>query len=719
MIICNIDKAITRKFKQLTLACMAATVSTYIHAVPLKKQSFEPTRDQAITTVKIIEELSQRHYLKKNVNDGLSAQILSEYLSNIDPSKDIFIQSDIKEFEQYRYELDDALKRGDLTVGFYIFNRYFERRKAILKEIVESLPIMVAKMDFSKDEYLDLDRETDAWPNTVDESKDLARKKLKAAVLSLRLAGKEENKISELLTKRYKNQLSRLNDINQEDVYQLYMNTLANLYDPHTSYLSPSLSDNFNINMSLSLEGIGAVLQKEDEYTKVVRIVHAGPADKQGQLKPAHKIIGVAQGEKGEMVDVIGWRLDDVVKLIRGPKNSIVRLHVMTEEAKTEADAIEIRITRNKVKLEEQAAQKKILTIPDENGQNKKIGVIDIPAFYIDFEALYRGDRNYKSTTRDVLKLLNELITAEVDGIIIDLRDNGGGSLKEANQLTGLFIEYGPTVQIRNAKNHVEKRQKLPQKASHYRGPLLVMINRLSASASEIFAGALQDYQRAIIVGGQSFGKGTVQSLSPLKQGQLKLTESKFYRISGESTQHRGVVPDIPFPALYDYDEVGESALDGALVWDTIKPAYFRTYYDISSYLPNLKSRHDGRMQHSPDFQYLKKQLALKKTIKDNDLLSLNETKRKSEDQDYKAKMLKLENEKRLAKGEKAIKDLDELTKIAEAESKQAAKSNNEKTEAEKQKEIDDDIFLKEAGQILVDAIPLFSQRYSSLFKGQ
>jgi carboxyl-terminal processing protease len=692
--------------------------SSLVHSIPLKKEAFEPTRDQAVTTLNIVEQLARRHYLSKPIDDDLSSRMLDEYLNKLDPGRDVFLRRDIKEFDSYRFQLDDAVKKGDLTSGFVIFNRFHQRRKERLEEIVNTLPEQIKAMDFTLDESFDLDRKDDDWPKTDTEAKDLWRQRLKAAVLSLTLSGKEQDKIIELLTKRYKNQLSRINDLNNEDVFQLYINSLTNLYDPHTSYLSPSLSDNFNINMSLSLEGIGAVLQKEDEYTKVVRIVHAGPADKQGQLKPAHRIIGVAQGEKGEMVDVIGWRLDDVVKLIRGPKNSLVRLSVLSENAKTDAESFEVKIERNEVKLEEQAAQKKVINIENAEGQTVKVGVIDIPAFYIDFDALRRGDRNYKSTTRDVRILLNELIDEGVQGIVIDLRDNGGGSLREANELTGLFIEHGPTVQIRDARNHVERRQKLPQNG-YYDGPLLVLINRLSASASEIFAGALQDYQRAVIVGGQSFGKGTVQSLSHLRQGQLKLTESKFYRISGESTQHRGVVPDIAFPALYDYEQVGESALDGALEWDTIKPAYYRTYFNIPSVLSQLEAKHQSRVEHNPDFAFIKSQLELKQELKDVEVLSLNQDTRKKEDDEYKAKLLVLENKRRRAKGETELSSLDELenTKDSKDQADQHATKDNAVNEGDETEGLDkdeDDVFLTEASSILVDAIHLFDRQVTA-----
>ncbi|MCS5575373.1 MAG: S41 family peptidase, partial [Pseudomonadales bacterium] len=355
--------------------------------------------------------------------------------------------------------------------------------------------------------------------------------------------------------KRFRNRLSRTQKTNSEDVYQLYMNSYTRTYDPHTQYFSPRTSENFNINMSLSLEGIGAALQLEDEYTKVISLIPAGPADKTGQLKPNDRIVGVGQGEAGEMVDVIGWRLDEVVQLIRGKKGTIVRLDVIPAANPDDSASRIISITRNKVELEEQSAQSEVIEL-EQFGHVHKIGVIDIPTFYVDFKALQIGDRNFKSTTRDVKRLLRELIAEKVDGVVIDLRDNGGGSLQEAKMLTGLFIDRGPTVQIRSKSNRVDILDDRDISVI-YDGPLAVLVNRLSASASEIFAGAIQDYERGIIIGSQTFGKGTVQSLLPLNRGQLKLTQAKFYRISGESTQERGIIPDIIYPANYDPNSIG------------------------------------------------------------------------------------------------------------------------------------------------------------------
>jgi len=659
-----------------------------------------PTREQSIATIEIVKQLTKRHYLDIDINDALSSKLFDRYLTTLDLNKNVLLQSDVKNFEKYRAQLDDALLAGNLDAGFDIFNRYRDRLTQRLRTVVKDLPTMVKGFDFTKDEYLDEDREKAAWPKDDAEAAELWRLRIKAAVLNLKLAGKQPDKIVELLQKRFKNQLSRIEQLNSEDAYQLYMNTLTQLFDPHTNYLSPANSENFNINMSLRLEGIGAVLQREDDYTKVVRLVTAGPAEKQGQLRPSDRIVSVGQGDTGEMVDVIGWRLDDVVNLIRGPKASVVRLEIIPVDAKTDQETRVVKIVRDTVKLEEQSAKKEVIEVSDEKGAKHKVGVINIPTFYIDFEALRRRDPDYKSTTRDVSLLLNELMQEKVEGIIIDLRDNGGGSLKEANDLTSLFIDYGPTVQIRNADERIFFEQKMIS-SPYYDGPMVVLINRLSASASEIFAGAMQDYQRAVIVGGQSFGKGTVQSLSPLRHGQLKLTESKFYRISGDSTQHRGVVPDVDFPSIYDIKKVGESALDDALPWDQIDPVRHRVYYSFQPLLPALKQRHDSRIGKDPDFQYLIEQTKFNEQNGEQKHISLNEAKRKQEETKLDTERLALENKRRAAKGLPSLKELEKVD-IEEEEAEAAAGDDKKKK--------DDDIFLKEAGSVLVDTVQLMAQ---------
>ena len=685
------------------LAISIVLLST--HSLPARAL-IEYSDGQRSTMVELIEQLEDRHYAKLEYNDDFSSQHLDAYVESLDGSKMFFLASDLEEFEQFRSVMDEQLPKGNLDAGFYIFNRFQQRLEARLEKELENLPQTVAAMDFSVDETYQIDVEERSWAASSAELDDRWRKQLKNQVLSLKLAEKPEDDLVSTLEKRYQNQLKRVKQYNSQDVFQIYANALTGLYDPHTNYLSPRRSENFNINMSLSLEGIGAVLQLEDEYTKVTRLVPKGPADKQGELHPSDRIVGVGQGTDGEIEDVIGWRLDEVVELIRGPKDSTVRLEVIPAKSKATDQRKVITIVRNEVKLEEQSAQKSILEIPD-GDEIIKIGVIDIPAFYIDFDAMRRGDKEYKSTTRDVRKLLEELQEEGVDGLVVDLRNNGGGSLQEANELTGLFIEYGPTVQIRHSSRRVWRDGKR-LKSEYYEGPLVVMVNRLSASASEIFAGAIQDYQRGIIVGDRSFGKGTVQTLIPLTEGQLKITESKFYRISGDSTQHRGVVPDLAFPTVYDPEEIGESALDHALNWDQINPVRHHRYNDLSTVLPALTTQFQERSGKNPDFIYLEDQIALAAKTREITELPLNEQARKALRESQEAKALSIENKRRKAKGEELLTSLDEEDEETDGETE-----SDLDAEAEEQ-DPKDDVLLMEAGNVLADALIIKRQRFAA-----
>lgn len=685
------------------LAISIVLLST--HSLPARAL-IEYSDGQRSTMVELIEQLEDRHYAKLEYNDDFSSQHLDAYVESLDGSKMFFLASDLEEFEQFRSVMDEQLPKGNLDAGFFIFNRFQQRLEARLEKELENLPQTIAAMDFSVDETYQIDVEERSWAASSAELDDRWRKQLKNQVLSLKLAEKPEDDLVSTLEKRYQNQLKRVKQYNSQDVFQIYANALTGLYDPHTNYLSPRRSENFNINMSLSLEGIGAVLQLEDEYTKVTRLVPKGPADKQGELHPSDRIVGVGQGTDGEIEDVIGWRLDEVVELIRGPKDSTVRLEVIPAKSKATDQRKVITIVRNEVKLEEQSAQKSILEIPD-GDEVIKIGVIDIPAFYIDFDAMRRGDKEYKSTTRDVRKLLEELQEEGVDGLVVDLRNNGGGSLQEANELTGLFIEYGPTVQIRHSSRRVWRDGKR-LKSEYYEGPLVVMVNRLSASASEIFAGAIQDYQRGIIVGDRSFGKGTVQTLIPLTEGQLKITESKFYRISGDSTQHRGVVPDLAFPTVYDPEEIGESALDHALNWDQINPVRHHRYNDLSTVLPALTTQFQERSGKNPDFIYLEDQIALAAKTREITELPLNEQARKALRESQEAKALSIENKRRKAKGEELLTSLDEEDEETDEETE-----SDLDAEAEEQ-DPKDDVLLMEAGNVLADALIIKRQRFAA-----
>ena len=673
--------------------------------LPALGSALAPSPDQGDTLKELIDVIEDRHYASRRYDDGLSAQHFAAYLDALDPQRMFFDAGDISEFNQWRLELDNVGRRGNLDPAFTIFNRYHAKLRQRLEKIIETLPATLEEFDYEVDEYLVIDHSVMPWAPDSTELDDRWRKRLKNQALSLILANKATDEIPETLTQRYENQLNRLDQYNAQDVFQIYANTLAEQYDPHTNYFSPRRAENFDINMSLSFEGIGAMLQIDDEYAKVTRLIPAGPADKQGQLRPSDLIIGVGQGESGPIENVVGWRLDEVVDLIRGPRDTVVRLEVIPGKGKTDQRRV-VPIRRNEVKLEEQAAQKEVIEFTDEDDQVHRIGVIDIPAFYLDFEAYRNGNKNYRSTTRDVQRLIDELVAEGVEGLVIDLRDNGGGSLQEANQLTGLFIEYGPTVQIRSSESRVWRDGKR-RKSNYYDGPLAVMINRLSASASEIFAGAIQDYGRGIIVGEQSFGKGTVQSLVALQEGQLKITESKFYRISGESTQHRGVLPDILFPSLFDPTQIGESALDNALAWDQIAPARFNRYNDYRSILPTLTRLHQKRAANDPDYLYLEDRVAMAQEAREITALPLMQSGRLAMRDDQEEKALEIENKRRVAKGLEPLASLDgdEDDTVSEQGEEQSARDEEEAEPAPAEQ--DADVLLMETGRILVDAMTL------------
>ncbi|WP_349616674.1 carboxy terminal-processing peptidase [Azotobacter salinestris] len=655
--------------------------------------TLQPDRDQVIASLNVVELLKRHHYSKPPLNDARSEKIYESYLKLLDPARSYFTAADIAEFDRWRAQFDDFLKGGDLQPGFTIYKRHLTRLAERLHFTLGLLEKGVDNFDFERDESLLVDRENAPWAADKAALDDLWRKRLKDEALRMKIAGKEPKAIQELLIKRYRNQLSRLEQTRSEDIFQTYINAFAQTYDPHTNYLSPDNAENFDINMSLSLEGIGAVLQSDNEHVKVVRLVPAGPAEKSKQIAPADKIVGVAQAN-GEMVDVIGWRLDEVVKLIRGPKGSVVRLEIIpASNAPNDETSKVVAITREAVKLEEQAAKKSVLELPHE-GHTYKLGVIEIPAFYLDFKAFRAGDPNYKSTTRDVKRLLSELKAEKVDGVVIDLRNNGGGSLQEATELTGLFIDQGPTVLVRNNDGRVDVLAD-ENGGTYYTGPMAVLVNRLSASASEIFAGAMQDYHRALIIGGQTFGKGTVQTIQPLNHGELKLTLAKFYRVSGQSTQHQGVIPDISYPDEVDTQEIGESALPEAMPWDSIRPAIRPEADPFKPFLNELKARHDQRTARDPDFVFTRNRLDLSRQLMQETTVSLNEGKRRAQHSSIESRQLAIENERRKAKGEEL------LTKLKDEDENALPLADD------KSKKPEDDAYLAETGRILLDYLSL------------
>ena len=674
----------------LGLQAMSAAAKTG----PENWEYLQPDRDQVVASINVVELLKRHHYNKPPLDDARSQKIYDSYLKTLDPARSYFTAADIGEFDQWRNKFDDLLKSGDLEPGFLMYKRQLVRVQERLDYALLLLQD-TSKLDFSVEESLLVERENAPWAKDRAELDDLWRKRVKDEVLRLKLAGKEPKAIEELLSKRYKSQLKRLDQTSGEDVFQAYINAFAQTYDPHTNYLSPDNAENFDINMSLSLEGIGAVLQSDNEHVKVVRLVPAGPAEKSKQIVPADKIIGVAQGDK-DMVDVIGWRLDEVVKLIRGPKGSKVRLEVIpASNAPSDQTSKVVSIIREAVKLEEQAAQKSVLKLQHE-GREYKLGVIKVPAFYLDFKAFRAGDPNYKSTTRDVKRLITELKKDKVDGVVLDLRDNGGGSLQEATELTGLFIDQGPTVLVRNSDGRVDVLAD-EEPGVFYTGPLAVLVDRLSASASEIFAGAMQDYHRGLILGGQTFGKGTVQTIQELNHGELKLTLAKFYRVSGQSTQHQGVLPDIAYPDIVDTKEIGESALPEAMPWDSIRAAVKPEVDPFKPFLAELKARHEARTADNPDFVFTRERLALTQELMQQTSISLNEQTRRSQRAAIEARQLALENAKRKAKGEALLKEIKE-------EDENSLPVEPEKTKPE------DDAYLSESGRILLDYLGLNDQ---------
>lgn len=652
--------------------------------------ALKPNLQQAIASVNIVQMLSKNHYRKVNLGHESSEKVFERYLSRLDPNHSFFIQQDIDSFFPLRTELNNALKSGDLKPAFHIFNVYRKRGEERGRYMLDQLKAGLGGINFKVSEELLVNRKDEPWLKNKNEQHELWRKQLKDNVLSLRLNNKTDAEVLSQLQRRNTNLLRRLHQSKSEDAFQTYINSFTGIYDPHTQYFSPQTAENFDINMSLSLEGIGAVLQAEDEYTKVVSIVPGGPAEKAGQLKPGDKIIGVGQGKLGKLEDVVGMRLDDTVKLIRGAKNTLVRLEIIPSTRKEGSTRI-YEIVRDKVKLEEQDASSKVINLTN-TGIKQKIGIIDLPTFYIDFKAAQSGDVNYKSTTRDVRRLLIELQKQSVDGLIVDLRANGGGSLQEANDLTGLFIDKGPTVIVRDNRGRIEKQQ-ANSDGQVFKGPMVVMIDRLSASASEIFAGAMQDYGRSLVIGSQSYGKGTVQSIQQLNHGQLKLTLAKFYRITGESTQNKGVLPDVIFPSFYNINDIGESTLPDALPWDTIPAASYRRHSDFSSYLEQLRKNYEKRTILNPDFVYLKEIKEYLANFENQDKVSLNEAKRKLELSAMRSKRLAIENKLRKARGEPLLNNLDEFEE-------DKSDSLNKKKEEEKP-----DAFLNEAGMILSDYI--------------
>lgn len=692
----------TPAFQSLSaLILVASFLGSAWANIPVPPESLKPTRAQAITSIRILDGVNRYHMRKHELDDALSSEFFDDYLKSLDGGKAYFMASDIAEFDHYRLQLDDALQRSNLQPAFEIFNRYQERITQRLEYAISLLSKGIDSFNFNRDETLERDPKKSEWATSQAELDDLTRRRLKDTIITMRLMGKTDADIQDTLERRYKNQLNRVKQANSEDAFEIYMNAFTQIYDPHTQYFSPKVSENFDINMSLQLEGIGAVLQSDDEYTKVVSLVTGGPAEKAQQLKEADRIIGVGQSRE-DIIDVVGWRLDEVVQRIRGKKDTMVYLEIIPADAKSDSDSKIISIKRDTVNLEDRAAQSEIMEVDSPKGK-KKIGIINVPTFYANLECLKNAGVQCRSTTFDVAHLIEELKKQNIDGLVIDLRNNGGGSLTEVNQMLGLFIKTGPTVQIKSFNGSIEVLEDHDPDVL-YDGPMAVMVNRLSASASEIFAGAIQDYQRGIIVGDRTFGKGTVQSLQPLNYGsrgdRLKVTMAKFYRVSGVSNQHAGIVPDIEYPSLIDHEEIGESSLPNALPSDQIRPARYHRDPMLEASLTYLRTAHDERVNHNPEFQYVLDQMASLESARAETNVSLNWNTRTKQKQDLEVRRLAIENKRREAMGEKPFKTFEEFKDSIEDKEENLAAGHNG---------IEIDFELKETGLILSDYIALQS----------
>ena len=631
-----------KTMKRVTAILLIIVFSTAVFAAnSLQEDSTKlvPKPRHAKEAMLITQLLEHHHYRKMKFSDSLSFAILDSYIKVLDPNKSFFLASDIENFKPLKYRLGKETIKGNVLPAYEIFYTFNERYKERMDYVHKVL--LKTTFDYSKNETQDIDRTDNEWVLSSEELNEVWRKVVKNQKLSLRLNGKTDESIDDVIEKRYRRYAKIISQYKSDDVFQLYMNVVSKAFDPHTNYFSKHTSDNFKINMSLSLEGIGATLQTDNDYTKVVKIVPGGPADKSALLYAEDKIIAVGQGEVGGMEDIIGWRIDDVVKLIRGPKDTKVRLEILPAKGGINGKSKIITIVRDKVKLEDQAAKKE--TIPMvRNGKEMTIGVIKIPSFYFGWEEYQREEEDYKSTTKDVRKLIKELQGEKIDGLLIDLRNNGGGSLDEAIDLTGLFIDNGPVVQVKpsNPRRPIEIRRDTLSGVV-YAGPMIVLINRFSASSSEIFAGAIQDYKRGIVVGEQTFGKGTVQSMVDLgkfmpdsrgEAGQLKLTLQKFYRVTGSSTQHKGVSPDIQLPSAFSAEAFGESAEPSALLWDEITSTDFAVTNHISSeIISKLEKRYAHRLKTDEGLQqFVKETKAFEKNL-NLSKVSLNQSTRQSE----------------------------------------------------------------------------------------
>lgn len=635
-----------------------------------------PTERHAKISKTITQLFERNHYQQKKIDDRLSAAIFDRYLEALDGNKRYLLASDVKAMEKYRYKMDDYVYQGNMYPIFEMFHVYRERaqyRMAYALDLLETEP------DFTVDESYRFDRDEVDWAANEKELDEIWRKSVKSDALSLVLADKEWAEAKEVLQKRYRRVMKRFDQVNADDIFETFVNAYADTLDPHSSYFSPRNSEEYRIQMSLSYDGIGASLQLEDDYVKVMGIIPGGPAAISETLQPNDRITAVGQQGEEELVDVVGWRLDDVVQLIRGKRGTEVRLQLLRAGSLPGAEEEVISLTRNQVKLEEKAAKSETVVVPRE-GEELSVGVIKVPSFYRDYDAYARGEKDFRSTTADVAKLIKEFeANGGIDGLIIDLRGNGGGHLREATELTGLFIEKGPIVQLRNTRRSIEKLDDEDPRVA-YHGPVAVLVDRFSASASEIFAAAIQDYGRGIVIGQRTYGKGTVQNLYNLDRrgfgrwlgtdennegfGQLTLTIGKYYRVSGESTQHRGVTPDIHLPSLINDEDIGESTEATALPWDEILKTDYPTITSLDGTIETLSKSHDERIAVDPDFKYWMGRVEAQDEQRNRTEISLNMETRKKERQELRQAQLDRENRRRVAQGLEPIETLEEFADI-------------------------------------------------------
>jgi carboxyl-terminal processing protease len=628
----------------------------------------EASARHTVISRKVTELIEDWHYSHLPIDNSMSSAILDQYLDLLDGNRAYFLASDVAEFETYRYELDESARRGNLVPAFDIFNRF---RQRVNERVTYALGLLDTEPDFTIDEEYRWDRTDLGWPLTEAAMRETWRLRVKNDLLTLVMAGETWQEAAETLRERYERMHNDIAELDADDAFESFMNAVAHTMDPHSTYLSAQDSEEYRIDMSLSYEGIGARLQEENEFVEVVEVIPGGPAARDGRLQELDRITAVAQGAE-EFTDVIGWKLEDVVQLIRGPGGSIIRLQILPGGSEPGSPQEIISLTRDKVLLEEQAAQSELREVTLDDGTLYRIGVIDVPKFYQDFAAKTDGEIDYKSTTRDVMRLITELEAQGIDGLVMDLRQNGGGHLSEATELSGLFIENGPVVQVMETTGDLEIHDD-PSDTAFYEGPLAVLVDRYSASASEIFAAAIQDYQRGVIIGQQTFGKGTVQNLFNLDRvisgiggdaGQLTLTIGKYYRVTGNSTQNRGVMPDIPLPSGIPTDAVGENTRETALPWDRIETTRFRPQPSLTAAIGMLNDTQRIRAANDPDFNFLQKDFSSRVESWNEHTVSLNLETRKAEQEAERQARLDRENERRAARGLPALATIEDLNDV-------------------------------------------------------